>query len=185
MTFQFDQRGDRNSDSEHKRHCVSQLFSQSNSTMAVTSSYVKKKLNNQTFKTGDLREAYKSKQRKFCSPAWCKFLAVYDENDVLLSSHVVCKVCRDVFKSGIHDTNETSADGTTKKKGHGTSNLLRHSRECCSGKPKKKPAGRNNCVATYRDCLPINILYSMYLYIMISSRKPRIVRVPRCVVCCA
>lgn len=147
------------------------------STMTFTSSLVQKNINNSIFKTGDLREAYKKKQRKFCSPAWCKFLAIYDENNALISSFVVCKLCRKVFKSGIDDCK----DG---KKGNGTSNLLRHSRDCTSVKPKKKQTeGRKTAIFWNKKLEKTRKLIYNIGNILLYSGEQKIFGISRCFVC--
>lgn len=74
-------------------------------------------IRNKTFTTEDIRQAVFTKKRSFTSAAWSRYLAIYDANHSLIESHVQCKVCRGIFKSGIED-------------GQGTSNLLRHMRKC-------------------------------------------------------
>lgn len=92
-----------------------------------SSGFIEKKVKDKTFSTKDLDEAFNDTKRKFISPAWKKFLAVYDENGEIIKSYVVCKCCSKAMSSNL--------DTTESKKGSGTSNLLRHSKECT---PKEK-----------------------------------------------
>lgn len=86
-----------------------------------TASLIERNIQNNLFQTKDLKEAFRDTKRKFFSPAWNKFLAVVDDNNDVLLSHVVCKLCQRALRSGLDAKNT---------RGNGTSNLLRHSKKC-------------------------------------------------------
>lgn len=97
---------------------------------------ISKNVKDGIFKTKDIREAFRAHNRNLTSSMWVKYLAIFDEKDSLVQSHVLCKVCRKVLKSGIIS-------------GHGTSNLTRHSKQCV---PQSEPQSQEK-ISGYQSVL--------------------------------
>jgi hypothetical protein len=83
---------------------------------------VKSKIDNGTYRLEDIRKVFAESKRKFMSPAWNTFLAIVDDSDVPMGTYVCCKFCKHVLKCTVTVTNNG--------KDAGTSNLLRHIKNC-------------------------------------------------------
>lgn len=67
----------------------------------LTKGIIKRNLKTNIFKTEDIRRAFEKSKRKFLSTVWNKFFAILDQNKEVISSHVCCKYCNEVFKISV------------------------------------------------------------------------------------
>lgn len=98
----------------------------------MDSAHIYKKIKAKEFRTEDVKAAFQNTKRKFISPVWNNFRAIFNDKDELIATHVVCKLCDSVYTYKV-DNNGTE----TLKKETGTTNLLRHLKVCRS--KTKKP----------------------------------------------
>lgn len=89
----------------------------------LSTATIKRNLISKIYQTKDIRDAFEASKRKFQSVVWNTFLAILDDKNEVISSHVCCKYCSDVFKCTVIQS---------ENKNIGTSNLLRHSTGCRS-----------------------------------------------------
>lgn len=90
------------------------------------------------FRTENLKETFQHSKRKFVSPVWNNFLAIFNDKNEPILTHVVCKFCENVFKHKLE-----TCEIKTSNKEPGTTNLLRHTTKCRLKWNKMKPTKKS------------------------------------------